>query len=248
MACGSWLPRTNTLRLLLGRQLARLGVEATTVADGEAAVRAQRDGSFDAVLLDLRMPVVGGLEAARRIRAAEVGEERARTPILALTADTSAEGVDQCFSVGIDGHLPKPVGLEALRRALGGLAPGPPAHTAARPREPLVDEAQLDDLAAGLGGRDALDGLLAVFRKDLDKHLGKLRAAVKSGISGSIREEAHALRSGAVAFGAVRLAEHVRGLEDDARRGNLATVDSALAAIASVVSDTDAALQSRGCV
>ena len=69
--------------------------------------------SFDAVLLDLRMPVMGGLEAARAIRALD-----AEMPILALTADTAAEDVEHCRAAGMDGHLAKPISLPALRTEL----------------------------------------------------------------------------------------------------------------------------------
>ena len=101
------------LRRLIGMQLERLGAEATLVEHGAAAVKAAKGGGFDAILLDLRMPVMGGIDAARAIR-----EIDADVPILALTADTAAEDVAACREAGMDGHIGKPVTLPALRGEL----------------------------------------------------------------------------------------------------------------------------------
>ncbi len=230
----------HALRLLLARQLARLGVEGTLVADGGAAVAAAEAGDFDAILLDLRMPVLGGLDAARRIRAGRTARD---VPILALTADTGAQDVELCRAAGMDGHLAKPVSLEQLRTALAGARPRPAPAPAAT--WPVLDDVQLAELADGLGGRAAVDELLAVYRADLGNQFAALQTAVQAGDAPEVRQRAHALRSGAAAFGAARLAETTRGLEDAARRGILDGAADALRAVGAVVGDTAAALAAR---
>jgi PAS domain S-box-containing protein len=225
----------RALRLLLGRQLARLGVRATLVDDGAAAVAAAEHGGFDAILLDLRMPTVGGLEATRRIRAAG----HATVPILALTADTSAEDAAMCAAAGMDGHLPKPVSLDALRHALSGLG-----RPSARPSV-LVDERQLEELADGLGGTDHLDALLHVFEADLESQLVTLEQAVADGDAEAVREGSHALYSGASAYGAVAVAGLARSLEAEARAGDLRGASEALRELGVVVAATRAELAER---
>ena len=136
-----------SLRRLIGMQLERLGASATLVEHGAAAVEAASAGGFDAILLDLRMPVLGGIDAARAIRDFDT-----EVPILALTADTAAEDVAACREAGMDGHLGKPVTLPALRSELD------------RRITPVLDDALLDELAESLGGRALVDQMLAVWR------------------------------------------------------------------------------------
>ena len=96
--------------------LRRLGHEAVCVSDGAQAVEALRGpGSFDLVLMDVQMPVMDGIEAARAIRG--LGP-RGALPILALTANALAEQRDEIEDAGMDGHLSKPIKAEALSEAI----------------------------------------------------------------------------------------------------------------------------------
>jgi CheY-like chemotaxis protein len=106
---------------LLGH--ARPDVSLTLVADGAAAVEAWRAQPFALILMDVRMPGMDGREAAQAIRAEEAATGRARTPIVALTAEGSQEEIALCRAAGMDGHVPKPFDLDvllaAIDRALG---------------------------------------------------------------------------------------------------------------------------------
>jgi hypothetical protein len=102
-----------TNQKVLSLMLQRLGQTATVVDNGQKAVEAVLGDSFDVVLMDLHMPVMDGLEATRRIRAA--GK---RTRILAVTADALAGDREKCLEAGMDGYVPKPVRLEDLQRIL----------------------------------------------------------------------------------------------------------------------------------
>jgi len=74
------------------------------------------------VLMDVQMPELDGIEAAKRIRTSEAGEPGRRTPILALTANTLIEDRYACFEAGMDGFLVKPLDREKLTEALASLA------------------------------------------------------------------------------------------------------------------------------
>jgi two-component system, sensor histidine kinase len=100
-----------------------MDVELAMVGDGRAAVEAWRTGHFDVILMDIQMPVMDGIAAAKAIRAAEKAEKRERTPILALTANALVHQVEEYLAAGMDGHVAKPIEIsklyEAMSRVLG---------------------------------------------------------------------------------------------------------------------------------
>ena len=91
--------------------LARLGLDADVAEDGEAALVSVRDGGYDLVLMDMRMPRMDGLESTRRIRAMPL-ERQPR--IFALTANAFEEDRQACLASGMDGFLAKPYRLDDL--------------------------------------------------------------------------------------------------------------------------------------
>jgi PAS domain S-box-containing protein len=114
----------NEINALLARALlVKLGHHPTMTGSGDAAidswVAARAAGTpYDRVLMDLHMPGMDGLEATRRIRAIEAETDAPRTPILALTANASADDREACLAAGMDGFLVKPLDRERLAAAL----------------------------------------------------------------------------------------------------------------------------------
>jgi CheY-like chemotaxis protein len=115
----------NEINALLARALlARLGHRPTVARNGatalEAWLAARAAGApYDLVLMDVHMPASDGIEATRRIRAAEA--EGPRTPIIALTADALSGDRDACLKAGMDGFLTKPLDRERLAEVLAAL-------------------------------------------------------------------------------------------------------------------------------
>ena len=108
------LAEDNPINALLARTLLeREGCKVDRVADGEQAVAAASSGVYDLILMDLRMPGLSGVEAARTLRAKGVA-----APIAALTADAFDEDRRACLAAGMDDFLVKPLTQEALRDAL----------------------------------------------------------------------------------------------------------------------------------
>ncbi|HYG28160.1 MAG TPA: ATP-binding protein [Caulobacteraceae bacterium] len=95
-----------------------LDADLTMVADGREAVEAWRLGAFDLILMDIQMPVMDGVEATRAIRQVEATEQRARIPILALTANALVHQVEEYAAAGMDGHISKPIELPRLYEAI----------------------------------------------------------------------------------------------------------------------------------
>jgi CheY-like chemotaxis protein len=104
------LAEDNPVNALLTRELLRRrGHRVREVTTGDAAVRAMEEERFDLVLTDIHMPGMDGIEATKAIRANEQAAGRARTPIIALTADALETGKRACKEAGMDGFLTKPV-------------------------------------------------------------------------------------------------------------------------------------------
>ncbi len=105
-------------RKLVLRMLSKLGYEADTAANGVEAVTAVERQPYDLVLMDVQMPEMDGLEAARRIRAKSNGW--AQPAIIAVSANALSEDRETCIQAGMDGFISKPVKVEALIGALKG--------------------------------------------------------------------------------------------------------------------------------
>ncbi len=103
-------------RLVLETLLAQAGLAADFAVDGAEAIEAARLRAYDIVLMDLQMPRVDGVEAARAIRA--LGGPNADVPIVALTANTQAESLAACRAAGMCGHVAKPIAPAALYAAI----------------------------------------------------------------------------------------------------------------------------------
>jgi signal transduction histidine kinase/CheY-like chemotaxis protein len=110
--------------LITTRHLEKLGAHVLRVADGTAAVAAAKDAivarspAFDAIILDIRMPGLDGLEVARQIRLAEMKDQHARCRLVALSADAYEADCQAASEAGIDTFLTKPIELFRLCSAL----------------------------------------------------------------------------------------------------------------------------------
>jgi PAS domain S-box-containing protein len=117
----------NDISALLARALlTKLGHRPTIASTGAVAcdawLSARAAGTpYDLVLMDVQMPEVDGLEATRRIRAAETERDTPRTRIIALTANAMSEDRDACLAAGMDGFLTKPLDRERLAEVLAGI-------------------------------------------------------------------------------------------------------------------------------
>jgi PAS domain S-box-containing protein len=105
-------------QLVLKTLLNQIGIEPVMVGDGRSAVEAWSRETWDLILMDVQMPVMDGPAAAAEIRTREAAEGRARTPIVALTANAMESQVRQYLDAGMDGHVAKPIAAAQLFAAL----------------------------------------------------------------------------------------------------------------------------------
>ncbi len=110
-----------TNQIVISGLLANAGCDFHIAPNGHKVVEAWRVGDWDLVLMDIQMPVMDGLAATRLIRSLELSETRPRTPIYGFSADAMSHQVAEQLAAGLDGHLQKPVQIEALFQLLGDI-------------------------------------------------------------------------------------------------------------------------------
>ena len=122
------------LRILLAdddgvsRQIAsllldKIGCKVHAVENGEKVLSALENGQFDLVLVDIQMPVMGGLEAAKEIRSGRCGERNKQIPIIALTACAMSGDRERFMESGMSGYVEKPLEIKILAKELQRVGP-----------------------------------------------------------------------------------------------------------------------------
>lgn len=223
----------ETNRLVLGSMLTRAGHRVEFVADGNAAVATAARGGFDAILMDMLMPQLDGIEAATAIRAlpGAVG----RVAIIGLSANASPEDRARSLEAGLDEHLGKPIDRAMLFATLLRLT--------ARSSDGVLDASALAQLRVDVGAAQ-FGSLLAEYRVEVERRLDALAATDALDDPQQLARHAHDLKSSAAAVGAMALAAAAATLELGAREGE---TDLALRRDA-VLAGRDAALDALDAV
>jgi CheY-like chemotaxis protein/HPt (histidine-containing phosphotransfer) domain-containing protein len=217
-------------RGLLGRD----GHGVTIVETGRAALEAVQREAFDAVLMDLHMPEMGGIEATRAIRALD--GPASSVPIIAATAGAMDHEIRACLEAGMNAAVAKPIEPRVLARALAdavGLAACEAAAFASDDEEDEPDASALldsgtdpfepaliDRLIAQLGPEFAQE-MADDFAAAAEEALGEIDGARRSGDAVAWTEAAHKLKSGAGAVGLRRVWRLAESIEQDAEAGDI---------------------------
>jgi CheY-like chemotaxis protein/HPt (histidine-containing phosphotransfer) domain-containing protein len=211
----------------------------TVVDNGRAAVDAVAHEPFDVVLMDLQMPVMGGLEATELIRRAEAGTDR-HIPIVALTAHALKGDRERCLDAGMDNYLAKPTQGSALLAMLQEVTGGGATPDADGPTVPAIDP---DDVLARVDGdRELLAELAQIFREQARELMAGLEAAVDAGDARRVEHLAHTLRGSVANFGATEAARIAQALELGGRNGQLAGAAELVAQLGAETAGIDRAL------
>jgi CheY-like chemotaxis protein/HPt (histidine-containing phosphotransfer) domain-containing protein len=208
-------------RQIVVSMLAKLGLTVDIARNGAEAVDAVQRSGYDLVLMDVQMPVLDGLEATRRIRA--LTGTGAVTPIIAMTAHAMNGDREKCLAAGMNDYVAKPIDpdgfIAAVRRWLQADVP----ESAGRPRTdaeaPVFDEGPLSRFKAGVPAED-FDRIMVSWIANLEQRLSSIAAHAAAGDAQAMRREAHNLAGSAGTFGAMRLAEASRELEEACRSDN----------------------------
>jgi PAS domain S-box-containing protein len=262
------LPRlSRPLRLLIAEDNAlnqkmsvalvqKLGCSAVVASDGAEALSALRREPFDAVLMDVQMPGMDGLEATIRIRAGEEGSG-VRLPIIALTAHAMKGDRERCLEAGMDAYLSKPVSFHDLYLVLADLADrlksrsAPDAveemsRTMSDPKPPSsVYDPQVALTRVG-GDEELLRELIEVFLSDSPKWLSDLRKAAADGNAVDLRRAAHTIKGAVGYFGADEAGAAADHLQELGRAGDAAAAVAVVPELEQALERLTAALNAAG--
>jgi signal transduction histidine kinase/CheY-like chemotaxis protein/HPt (histidine-containing phosphotransfer) domain-containing protein len=213
----------QVIKLLLDR----LGYRIDVVANGVEAIEAVRARPYDLVLMDMAMPEMDGVEAARAIRQS-IPEER-QPRIIALTANATREDRERCEEAGMNDFLSKPVMTADLVRVIQGSAPrlssGPP------PR-PSWDSTVIEGLRRLARAQEGMfEQIVESYLEAAERLLGEIAAALDAGDGAAAALAAHSLKGAAGQMGAVAVTRHAASVEEAASRGAFDEARIALAAL-----------------
>ena len=198
-------------RFLLGELLRGRGAVVVEAAGGEGALDILTRITVDAVLMDMRMPDLDGLETTRRLR--RQGRATRRVPVLGVTANARPEDIAACHEAGMDGVVVKPIVIDRLLQALVPLLGG--ATEARVEAEPASALAKLiDDL-----GPEVAERLLMTARVSLAQSSDALTAALATGDASQIAAASHKLAGLAASARLEALRGLAENLESSARDG-----------------------------
>jgi two-component system sensor histidine kinase RpfC len=195
-------------RVILGI-LERAGHRVRMVGDGEQALDILENERFDVVIMDINMPELGGLDAARAYRFMD--PEASRVPIIMLSADVTSETIKECMDAGIDAFLPKPIEARRLLDTIADVISKRESvaavdSTVDRDDAPLVlNSAALAEVALIGSGNNFMPDLVNGFVQDGEALLRQMEAAIAAEQFDALRDLVHAMKGSAVTLGAEQL-------------------------------------------
>jgi len=201
------------------------GAQVTLAEAGLEGVRQATECSepFDAVLMDIQMPDIDGLEATRRIRA---DAKRGAVKIIAMTANASLSDAKACLAAGMDDHLGKPVDLEKMVTVLlhhvGIESAEPEQHLRPEPGDSVVES--INSISQRFGhNHELIQGVLSGFASEQARQLARLQGQVEQRNTAGAAALLHAIKGSSGTMGAQALAQLAGDLEQELLQGDDAT-------------------------
>lgn len=238
-------------RQIASALLERMGHRVVQAHSGAEGLRLAAEQDFDAILMDLHMPGMDGLEVTQRIRALPDGN-RAAVPIIALSADAQQSAIAACHAAGMQGFIPKPLRREQLLRTLAQvLAPRDDSAYPHPPRLPetpdgnrtaLIDARHLADIRSDLG-EDRYRRIIETCCDALHTSLAATQLAIEAQDGARLAQEAHRLKGIAGNYGLLALSQQARNLELAASSRDIAQMKHLHGEMESLVSTSVARLR-----
>jgi protein-histidine pros-kinase len=241
--------------------LEKAGHVVKVAGNGQEALEMLDEANFDLVLMDVQMPVMGGIEATQAIRAREARRSWAMAgawrpiPIVAMTAHAMAGDRERCLEAGMDDYVTKPIKPRELFAAIRRVWGAADAHEMSNPEASLLEGCGLEsdrmvmDLAQTLdlldGDEQALRQLVDLFFADLGRHMQALRSSASAGECAQLAAAAHTVKGSAGVFNATPAVTAAQHVEQAARHGDLATARGALPGLLDALNELATALRKQ---
>jgi len=223
--------------------LNKAGHQVSIAQNGHQAVEAVRKADFDLVLMDIQMPEMDGVEAARRIRGLPAPKNA--VPIFAMTAHAMQGVSEEYLNAGMNDYITKPFQaamlLAKLDRLANGLRAGNGSETQ-RDTPPVFNPENLEELSAALPA-ESVAGLITLFLHDAEGQLREIGACEKAGDLAGIARQAHMMVSSAGNLGAMRTSALARKVEQFCKAGDPSGLASLLDELRRTATQSNAALQ-----
>ncbi|MCK5525409.1 MAG: response regulator, partial [Thiomargarita sp.] len=206
---------------LLGNMLREHGYRFVIAETGREALDFVKKKIPDLILLDIMMPEMDGIEAAKMLRFMQSGREK--LPIIMLTADATIDAIRACEDAGIDIYLTKPIESEKLLATIASLSPR--KQKTCRPRSSVdlqtIDYESLNKLASLSKSADFMNNLIFGFLEDTEKLINQIDLAIEQVNLSTVQNHSHAIKGSARSVGATSLAQCASLIEDQAQTGAL---------------------------
>ncbi len=226
-----------TNRIVLEEMLQQMGHRVTMAADGRQGMEVARARAFDAILMDISMPVMDGLTSTAMIRAQGLSTA---SRILAVTAHSMPADLERFKNAGMDGCLTKPISFGNLAAALVGDGPAVGAHV--QPAPLVLNPARIDDLREGLGAA-GMTRMINRFLGDFPAFQARLLAACAPDGQANLMAICHEGAGVCAMVGATALQKLYAKAEEQCRGGDpAAAADVILSQLAPLWTQTKAAI------
>jgi PAS domain S-box-containing protein len=205
------------------------GIVVDLANNGKEALEKIEQQNFDAILMDIQMPVMGGIEATQEIRR---NQRHAKLPIIALSAGVTYTERENCLSHGMNDFVSKPINPEELISTLV-LWINPENELGATLARPVIDASWMDfcsalpefDLAHLIqmlgGNRSALINLFSLFHQQAPIHARQLISDIENGALENAEKQAHKLKGAAGNLGAINLHRITETLDNQLKKNEI---------------------------
>ncbi len=215
--------------------LRKMGLDADTVSNGLEALVALETNRYDLVMMDVQMPEMGGLEAARLIRSSHSKVLDHQIPIIAMTANAMLGDRERCLAAGMNDYISKPISFQELRHTLGkwlsqdedaqqsaGLSPASDLERLDLQTISVFDAKSL--LMRLVQDEDLTQDVANHYLAELPKQIDALKRFLEDGDLSSVERSLHCIKGSSANVGANALSKIALELEGTAKSNGLTGV------------------------
>ena len=218
----------KTNQMIITRQLEELGADVTVVNNGQEALEVLEAVKFDIALMDISMPIMGGVQATELIRA--LNSDVSQMPILALTAIVSDDDRASYLAAGMTDVMTKPISQSMLQTKIFTALEASSIEICVYNETPnkivsLFDKAVLDSIFIGLEPSDVED-LTGQFFNDLSTCINDLEHALSQSHLDAVQRASHTLKGLSATFGCLQLSAIAELTNSNAIQGSLNLANS----------------------
>ena len=207
----------STNQLVITKILERAGYTVHIVSNGQEALDSLEDNDYDLIILDMQMPIMGGIEAAKIYHFSTSSEKKA--PIIILTANATTEALRECKDAKVDAYLTKPINIKKLLSTIARITSEINQNKSARRHAmhnqsqqntgkidiPLIDYDTLDTIKELSTNNTFFENLISGYLNDSRTLISEMETAVARKDYSRFKELTHALKGSSGSIGANRL-------------------------------------------